>query len=282
MNHYTDIHVPDLENYSVKYYINNNDNPQPPRVWPLHLHDRMELYILLEGDVSFVVESSLYKLSAGDAIVTRPNERHHCILNPNSLHRHLCFWFDPSCRSLLADFIERTPGSGNLISPDADAKRRLEVIYGALASAKEACDVHMQLYLTLEMLHIFRKSISPDDHVQQFPELLRKILADIDESFRTVQSLEYFTEKYFISMSTLNRLFKNYLLTTPKKYIETKRLAYSRHLLKNGSTVLSACMEAGFSDCSNYIRLFRKRFSLTPGQYREGRDSADAETSYEC
>ena len=42
----------------------------------------MELYILLEGDVSFVVESSLYKLSAGDAIVTAPNERHYCILNP--------------------------------------------------------------------------------------------------------------------------------------------------------------------------------------------------------
>ncbi|MBO5270431.1 MAG: helix-turn-helix domain-containing protein [Clostridia bacterium] len=282
MTECANIHVPDLESYSVKYYINNNDNVQPPRIWPLHLHDRMEMYILLEGDVSFMVESSLYKLSAGDAIVTSPNERHHCILNSHSVHRHLCFWFDSSCRTLLADFIERTPGSGNLISPDADAKRRLQEIYLALESAKETCDTHMQLYLTLEMLYIFRKSITSDDHVQQFPELLRKILADIDESFRTVQSLEYFTEKYFISTSTLNRLFKTYLLTTPKKYIEAKRLAYSRHLLKNGSTVLSACMESGFSDCSNYIRMFRKRFSITPGQYREGASAMDGETSYEC
>lgn len=281
MNECIHIHIPELESYSVKYYINNKDAFKSPRVWPLHLHDQMEMYILLEGDVSFVVESSLYKLSPGDAIVTAPNERHHCILNSYSHHRHLCFWFDPSCRTLFADFIERTPGNGNLISPGADAKRRLQEIYTALASAKEACDTHMQLYLTLEMLHIFRKSITSDDHVQQIPELLRKILADIDESFKTVQSLEYFTEKYFISTSTLNRLFRTYLLTTPMKYIEAKRLAYSRYLLKNGSTVLSACMEAGFSDCSNYIRTFRKRFSITPGQYREGVGAADGETSYE-
>ena len=97
-----------------------------------------------------------------------------------------------------------------------------------------------------------------------------------------MQSLDYFKGKYFVSTSTLNRLFRTYLLTTPMKYIEAKRLAYSRYLLKNGSTVLSACMEAGFSDCSNYIRTFRKRFSITPGQYREGVGAADGETSYEC
>ena len=111
--------------------------------------------------------------------------------------------------------------------------------------------------------------------------MLKKILSDIDDNFKSIRSLEYFTEKYFISESTLNRLFNTYLHMTPKKYVEAKKLAHSRYLLKSGSTVLSACMESGFSDYSSYIRLFKKRFSITPMQYRNGEKHIDKNTSYE-
>lgn len=276
-----DIHLPDLVNYTVKYYMNTAEKIIPPRTWPLHLHDQLEIYILIEGDVSFVVESSLYKLSQGDAVVIGPNERHHCVLNSTSHHKHICFWFDPSCHSLLSDFTDRKEGIGNLISPDSASKARLLEIIKGLDIADKANDHHMQLYLTLEMLHILRKNISKDSCVQAFPDILKKILSDIDENFKSINSLDYFTEKYFISESTLNRLFNVYLHTTPKKYVEAKKLAYSRYLLKNGSTVLLACMESGFSDCSNYIRLFKKCFSVTPRQYRNGERCISKDNSYE-
>ena len=51
-------------------------------------------------------------------------------------------------------------------------------------------------------------------------------------------------------------------------YIETKRLSYSRLLLNSGKSVLAACMESGFPDYSNYIRLFKGRFKITPNQYK--------------
>ena len=44
--------------------------------------------------------------------------------------------------------------------------------------------------------------------------------------------------------------------------IESKRLSYSRLLLNSGKSVLVACMESGFPDYSNYIRLFKKRFDI--------------------
>ena len=281
VNDYIDIYVPDLMNYRIKYYKSDLVSVRPPRIWPLHLHDLLEIYVLIEGDVSFVVESSLYKLSPGDAVVIRPNERHHCILNGYSKHRHLCFWFDPSCSAVFGDFMNAEVLSVSHISPDSVSKLRLNEIYNELGTADENEDLHMQLYLTLEMLHIFKRNISSDTRIQHVPELLNRILADIDENFKAIRSLEYFTEKYFISASTLNRLFKAHLHTTPKNYIETKRLACSRDLLKKGSTVLSACMESGFPDYSNYIRLFKKRFMMTPRQYRAGCKVIDEENSYE-
>lgn len=260
--------VPSIANYEVKYYYADATDEKPPKVFPFHLHDQLEMYILLEGDVSFAVESSLYKLSAGDAIITKPNEMHNCILNSKSVHKHACFWFDPSSAFLFDAFLGHEFGKNNHIIPDAGAKKELLAVLDDLRVASEAGDMHKQLYLTLHMLDIYRRFTFNTVEPQVLPGVLAEILADIDENFKSIYSIEYFTSKYYISQSTLWRLFRTHLHTSPKKYIETKRLAYSRVLLNRGETVLSACMEAGFSDYSNYIRLFKNRFDITPGQYQ--------------
>ena len=262
------LHVPSIQSFDVKYYFSDNNQRYPEKVWPFHLHDRIEIYILLEGDVSFLVESSLYKLSAGDAIVTKPNEMHNCILNTSSVHRHLCFWFDASSDFIFKDFLSHDLGKNNLIVPNLEAKERLLNVYKELREASDRDDRLEQFRMTLEMLSIFKRFINVTAESQPFPNLLNDILNDIDENFKTIRTLDYFKERYFISSSTLNRLFKTHLNTTPKTYIESKRLAHSQILLKSGRTVLDACMESGFPDYSNYIRLFKQRFGITPKQYQ--------------
>ncbi|MBQ7921365.1 MAG: helix-turn-helix domain-containing protein [Clostridia bacterium] len=262
--------IPDIMNYNAEYYCEDSNRLKPERVWQFHMHDRMELYILLEGDVSFVVESSLYKLSPGDAIVVRPNERHHCILNTCSVHKHWCFWFDTASTFLFGDFVSREYGRNNHIVPDPAAKEDLLRIYDKLKEASADSDIHRQFCTILEMLNIFRRFLPNASCPQTLPAILSDILADIDRDFKNIHTLDQIRNKYFISSSTLNRMFRTHLGTTPKMYLESKRLAHSRMLLKNGKSVLAACMESGFSDCSNYIRLFKKHFNITPGQYRGG------------
>ena len=271
MSDYKKLHVPPINNYDIKYYFADSDDTLPPRIWPLHIHDRMEIYVLVEGDVSFAVESTLYKLTPGDAIIVKPNEMHNCILNSESVHRHICFWIDPQAEFIFRDFLAHDFGKNNLISPDDEAKKSLTNIFGRLKAAAACQDLHKQFYLTLEMLDIFRGFILNDTAPAVLPSILQNILSDIDINFKDIDSLDYFTKKFFISGSTLNRLFRTYLHTTPKLYIETKRLANSRLLLKSGKSVYQACAESGFSDYSNYIRLFKKRFEITPKQYKEGK-----------
>lgn len=264
------LHVPGTDELNVQYYFDRSVEQNAAHVWPFHVHDRLEMYVLLEGDVSFAVESSLYKLTAGDAIISRPNEMHNCILSSDSVHKHLCFWFDSSSEYLFGDFLAHSFGEGNLISPDEDSKARLLTIYEELYDAMRQKDVYAQHYLILQMLGIFRRFISTQAGSVHMPEVLKQILCDIELNFDTINSLDYFTEKYYLSLSTLSRLFKTHLHTTPKMYLESKKLAYSRRLLKNGESVLAACMKSGFGDYSNYIRIFKKRFGITPRQYKYG------------
>ena len=265
---YIYLNIPDICGYNVKYYYSNKVTEENPKNWTPHLHDTLEIYVLIEGDVSFAVEGTNYKLLPGDVIVTKPNEMHNCILNTRSVHRHLCFWFDAESSFIFEEFLKHDFGKNNLIRPGEEAHRRLVEIYDSIIKSEQKKDTHAQFYLTLEMLGILRKFIDLETLSADSVTVFEKILSDINKNFKSIKTLDYFTAKYYVSQSTLNRLFKNYLNTTPKHYLEMKKLAYSRKLLKDGKSVNEACAESGFADTSNYIRLFKQRFSITPREYK--------------
>lgn len=260
--------MPDVTGFEASYYFRVEEREYRALNYPPHMHDALEIYVLLAGDVSFMVEHNLYHLQAGDAIITKPNEIHNCILNAPGAHKHLCLWFSPAAKVLLEDFLQHDFGKNNLISPPPEDKQKLLCLYEQLRACSEKDGKRYEFSLFLQILETLGKSLSRVLAPQQIPAELQVILSDINDNFLCIKSLDYFTEKYFVSQSTLNRLFRTYLHTTPGLYLEAKRLAHSRLLLKKGKSVLAACMESGFSEPSNYIRLFKKRFGVTPGQYR--------------
>ncbi len=265
------LRVPMSGNFALAYYFQNSDKIDSARIFPPHIHDMMEIYILLDGDVSFMVEQNLYKLSAGDIIVSKPNEVHNCILDSDSTHRHACFWFDTSCELLFSGFLRSAFGEGNFCSPSGEDRARIMSICRELSELDPENERIRAYSLAVEMLCHIDRNLNAGVHPVILPELLREILGDIHENLPTIGNLSYFEEKYFISPSTLNRLFHKYLRTSPKIYLETKRLALSRQLLCRGYSVSEACELAGFADYSNYIRLFRTRFGITPLRYRNRR-----------
>ena len=262
------LQMPDVTGFEAGYYFRLEGREYVAYNFPPHMHDALEIYVLLEGDVSFMVEHNLYHLQPGDAIITKPNEIHNCVLNTPGAHKHLCFWFSCASTALLEDFLQHDFGKNNLISPSHKDKEKLLVLYEKLHDSSEKDGKRYEFSLLLQILDLLGKSLSCVLAPQQMPQELKTILDDINDHFLTIKGLDYFTEKHFISQSTLNRLFRTYLHTTPGLYLEAKRLAHSRLLLKKGKSVLAACMESGFSEPSNYIRLFKKRFGITPGQYR--------------
>ncbi len=253
-----------IENFNANYYVHDESKIMQGRVFPAHIADTIEFYVLFEGDVSFSVENRVYKVSPFDVVVTKPNQIHNCILNSNSPHKHACFWFDVNNEFIFKKFLEMDT---NLISPNEKDLEKLKEIYKRLGSEKENNEL-TRFSLLVSMLEIFSKNISASEKSQKIPLILEEILNDLNENFIEINSLSYFTKKYNISSSTLNRLFTENLSVSPKLYLETKRLAYARTLLKDGCSVMDACDKAGFPDYSNFIRLFKKRFNVTPNQYK--------------
>ena len=103
----------------------------------------------------------------------------------------------------------------------------------------------------------------------------------MDERFAEEDLLNALCEKHLISASTLNRLSNRYFGTSPKKYIEKKRLSLATRLLREGKSVKEAADAAGFADASTFIRLFRLRFGVTPLAYKRLFDEGTSPKPFE-
>ena len=77
----------------------------PERKTEPHIHDFCEIYVNVAGNVSFVVEKSIYAVQAGDIIVTKPYEYHHCVYHDESDHLHFLINFSPNENPELFSFL---------------------------------------------------------------------------------------------------------------------------------------------------------------------------------
>ena len=83
-------------------------------------------------------------------------------------------------------------------------------------------------------------------------------------------SLDDIAGHAMVSKSTALNLFRKYLHITPVNYLINYRLKQAGHLLSKTEkkiNVISA--ETGFHNVDYFCRLFKKRYKLTPTQYRE-------------
>ena len=90
----------------------------------------------------------------------------------------------------------------------------------------------------------------------------------IDKNFSEIKSIADVAEKCYISIPTINRLFKKHLNTTPNDFLNLTKLAKAKKLLDDGFSVTDSCVQAGFSNCSYFISLFKKQYGTTPHRYK--------------
>lgn len=72
-----------------------------------------------------------------------------------------------------------------------------------------------------------------------------------------------------ISTRQLERLFRRYLSSTPKKYYTDLRLQRAQHLLlQTNMSVTEVAVASGFNAASHFSRLFRQRYGMSPHKLR--------------
>ena len=106
-----------------------------------------------------------------------------------------------------------------------------------------------------------------------YSELCERILAYVRESYADVSvTNESIAERFSYHPYHLNRVVKRETGKSLRAYIIYYRLEMAKNLLlTTGDSISEIAFRTGFSTSAHFIKIFREKLGLTPGEYRKNR-----------
>ncbi len=99
-----------------------------------------------------------------------------------------------------------------------------------------------------------------------------EILVYLDNHYQEKLTTQMLADRFGYSREYFCRIFKQYSNQTFKQYLTEIRLDNAvTELLEKDTTVLDVAMDNGFPDEKSFFTAFRKRYGITPAQFRSDR-----------
>lgn len=227
-----------------------------------HIHSCYEIYINLSGDISFFHNGKIYDIQPGDIILSHPADIHYCIYHSSCIHEHYCVWF---VNEFIGDLLLQHGIKGR-IRPSTENKEYLINILFALHS--DTLEPFYKLAYLIELIAILDDK-NEKSEPKKISNELHSALCYVDTHLTEISSVSEVAQALYISVSTLNRMFRAQMGIPFSKYLETKRLALAEQLLRSGHSVTNTCFSSGFTDISRFISKFKNKFGTTPLKYQK-------------
>jgi YesN/AraC family two-component response regulator len=100
------------------------------------------------------------------------------------------------------------------------------------------------------------------------PGPMREALSYIEAHLTQNITVREIAEAIHISPPYLSSVFRKHMGVPLVTYLQTRKIVLAKQMLEEGRSVTYACYESGFSDCSYFIRIFKRHLGMTPLQYR--------------
>lgn len=255
-------------------------------VVPTHWHDEMEIIYIKKGQGIVTIDFTTYCVYAGCIVFILPGQVHaieqkdtcsmeyeNILFRPEILlakKSDVCntAYFQP----LLAGVL-RIP---SLFLPDSPF---YEQIAACIDGADEICKhfpsgyelaIKGQLFLLFFTLFSKCATTATAPKENKSIEKVKQIVKYIEHNYMEKITITDIADELHLSESHFMKFFKNTMGTTFIDYLNEYRLTMaSRLLASSDSSILDIATEVGFDNLSYFNRLFKRRFHMTPREYRK-------------
>lgn len=229
--------------------------------WYEHISYRLVAFeIPLDGNMLFRQRGMTTVANPGTVYLMHRGEDSRLESGPSGRCRKLALCVGgASLAGVMAD-----TGLANRVAIRVSNLEKLVNLIQKIEQSIHAGEVFHACALTYEFLLELASNLQ-----SRIPEKLVRILESMKIGIPQNLSLEDFAEEFHLSRSTLHRLFKQHLGTTPKEYYRTLKLDFARRLLLDADSSVKAVAErCGFPDPVSFSHAFRKMFLCSPLEYR--------------
>lgn len=252
-----------------------------------HIHQEMELGMILEGKCRLLIGTNSHWLRAGDLYLVNPMEAHEFLTDGKGA-LILSIQISPRFLETFLDTRPQVRFQGSPRIPDHIPEKEplyrilsalcVELAHSYLGSQPDHAYRCFSLAAQLFCLLKLRLPGSTEDSTPaQQPDRILAILDYIEENYTRKLLLEDIAQREGLSMPYLSHLFKDTLGVSFQDYLKEKRFEHACNLIATTQRkILDISISSGFSDVRYLTKLFQERYSCTPREFRS-RHSAPAQ-----
>lgn len=254
-------------------YSHHTIDPTPvPETFPMHAHERMEIFYFLSGKGSYLVEGTQYPLQPQDILIMRTAEAHRLSIHPDQPYERIAIHFSPSLLSsidpeqrLLRPFLDRPLGQLNHYPAHLDTSGQLRAAFDRF-SFDQIPNIRLNLLARLLMfLTTLNGVYKPEGQLPAAGHgLPAQLVAYVNQHLFDPISLQTAADYFYRSRSQIGRIFLQATGSSFWEYISIKRLLAARAMIQEGESAGTACTACGFTDYSSFFRAYRAQFGHAP------------------
>ena len=251
------------------YYQINQSLSQPERAkFHTHFHDFYEILILVEGEIDTITKNKTQHLVSNELIIVPPNS-YHLVIAPNSVYKRIIMHFKIDDNYL--DIVQKINGITYFSSSNCPA---LLKFINRFVSHYENLPIEqfnmlaegLITELILLICNNFKQSFPQASNLKPFT---RALLEYIDEHITEKITLKSLAKQFNLAPNYISYFFKDEMHIPIITYIKDKQLTHVHSELKSGKPPTQVFYKYGFTNYSNFFRIYKKTFGHSPSDARK-------------
>lgn len=253
---------------------------------PLHWHDELEFIYVKKGRGVITIDFLTYPAAAGTIALILPGQLHaiaqyeqetmeyeNIIFHPDILISRKT---DVCSTDFLSPLFSGARFVPPLYPPDAPHYHEIAACLDANDQICRTMPHGYELFLKSQLFQLFFTLTSrcarsvPTEKNPQALEKIKRILKYVENHYMHKITIAAIAEEAGLSASYFMKYFKHMMGTSFIDYLNDYRLTMaSRLLLSSDSSILAIAAETGYENLSYFNRAFKKKFQMTPREYRK-------------
>lgn len=235
-----------------------------------HSHDFYELFLILNGSCTSVMNEKEFLLNRYDFCILRPDDRHSFCAQSDDLQllglsvkknefEKIVAVYNSSFQNAITQPTEPIVFRGCAEMP------MINFIYANFCASTGDYDYKLLLFC---LIQIYLKAVSQKEN--DLPSHLRFAMSEIRKREHLKAGVSAFIKLSNYSQSHLSRLMKKYFHTTIQAYILNLKLeAAYNDLILTSIRAEEISEDIGFKSFSHFNKVFKEKYGITPAALRK-------------
>lgn len=246
-------------------------------------HPQYEIFLLLEGDVTMLINSQRYMIKNGALVLLTSRDLHISMNNAPRTYKRITVMFDPHAirqfntehTNLLDCFSIAASKQRNILYLSAEQIQTVQALADQILtngrSDRFGDDIIVLTSLLSLLIFINRLYRSHLPKIAPLPltPIIREIVDYVDSHIDEELSVQSLCHHFSYSVAYISAQFSKQMGLPLKQFIITKKIALAKQLLAESLSVTQVYERCGFGDYSNFIRTFKKTVGVSPLQWQK-------------